>query len=688
MKHQEISSLIWNICDDVLRGLFKPHEYGDVIIPFVVLRRLDCIIEPYKDDIISLHNELKNDIDDISPIIKKKTGLVFYNHSNYDLNRLKGDTNGLKLNFNNYINGYSPNVFEILENFQLEKPVEKLLKNNKLYLLIDKLSEVDFHPNVVDNHMMGMVFEELLRKFSEMSNETSGEHFSPKKVISLLVSIVLSGGKDNLKGDGLIRSMFDCCCGTGGILTIGKRWVEDNVSEKIILNLFGQELNPQTYSICKSDFLITGENPDNIKLGSSLSNDHFIGKKFDYQITNPPFGVSWKSEEKFIITESENPNGRFSVGTPRSSDGSLLFLQHLISKFKDDNSRIGIVFNGSPLFSGDSGSGESEIRKWIIENDWLECIVQLPDQLFYNTGITTYLWILSKKKSKVRRGKIQLIDGSNQYYQLKKSLGNKRKEISEEGINYILKVYQEFKENEISKIYPNEFFGYTKIVIEQPLFKDGKIVLDKNGKPKPDSSLRDTERIPLIKINKPEIIEKEIIEKVKNVGIDKFVDFKKVGQNWVKWFNEKKEEEILNNEITTLLNNSNIDIPKPEPTSEEQIEKYRNEGWIPISEFNENDGMSDVRYINGEEWVLPFDRTEVFEVLKYETNNIDDYFEKEVKPHLPNSWVDKDKTSVGYEINFTKYFYQYKPLRSVQDVLKDLMDLEKESDGLMNELIK
>lgn len=567
MKHQEISSLIWNICDDVLRGLFKPHEYGDVIIPFIVLRRLDCIIEPHKDEIISIHNQLKSDIDDISPIVKKKTGLVFYNYSNYDLNRLKGDTSGLKINFNTYINGYSNNVFEILEHFQLDKPVEKLLKNNKLYLLIDKLSEVDFHPNVVDNHMMGMIFEELLRRFSEMSNETSGEHYTPRDIISLLVSLVMSGSKDNLKGDGLIRSIFDCCCGTGGILTLGKRWIEENMSDKVIINLYGQELNPQTYSICKSDFLITGENPDNIKLGSSLSNDHFTGKKFDYQITNPPFGVSWKSEEEFVKTESQNPNGRFSVGTPRSSDGSLLFLQHLISKFKDDNSRIGIVFNGSPLFSGDSGSGESEIRRWIIENDWLECIVQLPDQLFFNTGITTYLWILSKKKSKERRGKIQLIDSSNYFRPLKKSLGNKRKEISEQGRNYILKVYEEFKENEICKIYSNEYFGYKKLTIEQPLVQDGKVVMDKKGNIKSDGSLRDTERIPL-----------------------------------------------------------DVDI--------------------------------------------------------------DDYFEKEVKPHLPNSWVDKDKTQIGYEINFTKYFYKYTPLRSVKDVLKDLLELEKESDGLMNELIK
>jgi type I restriction enzyme M protein len=566
MRYQEVSSLIWNICDDVLRGLFKPHEYGDVILPFLVLRRLDCILEPQKDEMVKLFNDLKNEIDNPDQIIKKKTGLNFYNSSEYDLTRLKGEPNSLKINFPNYINGFSENVYDIIENFQLDKPVEKLIKNNKLYLLIDKLTEVDFHPNVVDNHTMGQVFEELLRKFSEMSNETSGEHYTPRDILKLLVSLVFSESEENLKGKGLIRSIYDPCCGTGGILTIGKEWITENISTDVKINLYGQELNSQSYSICKSDFLITGEDPENIKLGSSLSNDQFENKKFDYSITNPPFGVSWKSDENYVKTESQNPNGRFSVGTPRISDGSLLFLQHLISKFKDNKSRIGIVFNGSPLFSGDSGSGESEIRKWIIENDWLECIVQLPDQLFFNTGITTYLWILSKEKPKIRKGKIQLIDGSKFYQPLKKSLGNKRKEISDFGRQNILNLYRDFEETEISKIYPNDFFGYKKLIIEQPLVKDGKVVLDKKGFPKPDSSLRDSERIPL-------------------------------------------------------------------------------------------------------------------------DENIDEYFEREVKPHLPNSWVDKEKTQIGYEINLTKYFYEFKPLRSVQNILKDLIDLEKESDGLINELM-
>ena len=565
-KFQEISSLIWNVCDDVLRGLFKSHEYGDVILPFITLRRLDCMLEPHKSKVVDLYHSLKNDVEP-SPIIFKKTGLKFYNHSQYDLSRLKGDPNGIKLNFQNYLNGFSDNVHEILQNFQIDKPVEKLVKNNKLYLLVDKLTEVDLHPEVVDNHTMGQIYEELLRRFSELSNETSGEHYTPRDIVSLLTSLVFSGSKDDLKGSGVIRSVYDCCSGSGGILSISKQWIKENISEKVNVNLFGQELNPQTYAICKSDFLITGEDPDNIRLGSSLSNDHFSGKKFDYQITNPPFGVSWKSEEDFVKSESQNPNGRFSVGTPRTSDGSLLFLQHMISKMKLEGSRIGVIFNGSPLFTGDAGSGESEIRKWIIENDWLECVVQLPDQLFFNTGITTYIWIVNNKKKKNRKGKVQLIDGSSFFKQMRKSLGNKRKEITEEQRNEILKIYDKFVEGEYCKIFPNEYFGYNKITIEQPLVNDGKVENDKQGNPKPDGSLRDSERVPL--------------------GVD-----------------------------------------------------------------------------------------------------IDEYYKKEVKPNLPTSWVDHNKSQVGYEINFTKYFYKFKPLRTLEEITKDLIQLEKESDGLMNQLLK
>ena len=566
-SHNEISSFIWNVCDDVLRGLFKPHEYGDIILPFTVLRRLDCVIEDRKDEIISLHEEYKAKVDDPSPVIMGKIKTPFFNHSRFDLNRLRQDPQNVHINFQNYIGGFSENVFEIIENFQLSSPVEKLEKGNRLFQFIDKFSEIDLHPDKVSNHMMGQIFEELLRRFSEMSNETSGEHYTPRDVVRLLVSLVFSEDTENLKGEGIVRSIFDPCCGSGGMLTTGKEWIHENVDDRTQLRLVGQELNPQTFALCKSDMMITGEDPENIRLGNSLSEDRFSGDRFDYMITNPPYGVSWKSDKEFVENESENPNGRFSAGTPRTSDGQLLFLQHMISKMEDRGSRIGVVFNGSPLFTGDAGSGESDIRKWIIENDWLECIVSLPDQLFFNTGITTYLLILTNKKSETRCGKVQLIDGSSLFVEMKKSLGNKRKEVSPNQREEILDLYLKFEEGEKSQIHPNEFFGYTKIQVEQPLIENGSIVTDRKGKPKPTTSKRDHERVPL---------------------------------------------------------------------------QYDIEG----------------------------------------------YYEREVEPHLPNSWMDRSKDKVGYEINFTKYFYKFKPLRSLEDITQDLLKLDKEMEGLMKESLQ
>jgi len=567
-NYSQISSFIWNVCDDVLRGLFKPHEYGDIILPFTVLRRLDCVLEPHKDDMFNIYEEYKSKVDDPTPIILNKINTTFFNHSKYDLKRLKSDPPNININFENYLGGYSDNVVEILENFQLEKPVEKLNKNNRLFKMIDKLTEIDLHPDKISNRDMGLIFEELLRKFSEMSNETSGEHYTPRDIVRLLVSLVFSEDKEDLQGEGKVRSVFDPCCGSGGMLTIGKEWIHNNINDKVELRLLGQELNPQTYSICKSDMMITGENPNNIRGPvSSLSDDQFQGERFDYMITNPPFGVSWKSEVDFIKNESSNPLGRFSVGTPRTSDGSLLFLQHMISKMEQKGSRIGIVFNGSPLFTGDSGSGESEIRRWIIENDWLECIVSLPDQLFFNTGISTYVWIVTNKKSSQRKGKVQLIDGSSHFKSMKKSLGSKRKEIQDEQREELIQSYLNFEESDISKIYSNEFFGYTKVVIEQPLLDDdGEIITDKKGNPKPNTKKRDYERVPL-------------------------------------------------------------------------------------------------------------------------EQDIDDYYEREVKPHLPNSWMDRNKDKVGYEINFTKYFYNYKPLRSLEDITQNLLKLDEQIGGTMKEIL-
>ena len=557
-----LSSLIWSSADDVLRGLFKPSEYGRVILPFVVMRRLDCVLEPKKDEVYDLYTKYKDQISDPYPVISRQIGSPFFNTSKFDLSRIKSDPTNVLMNFNNYVQGYSQNVLDIIENFSISPLVEKLHKNKRLYLLIDKFTEFDLHPNKIDNHQMGSVYEELLRKFSEMSNEESGDHFTPRDVVKLLVSFVFGGDKENLQGEGKIRSVFDPCCGTGGMLTIGKEWVHENINPNLKIDLYGQELNDVTYSICKSDLLMMDENPENIRGPlSSISEDQFQGRKFDYMITNPPFGVSWKSEKEFVEEETKDPNGRFFVGTPRSSDGSLLFLQHLINKMNPEGSRIGLVFNGSPLFTGDAGSGESEIRKWIIENDWLECIVSLPDRMFFNTGITTYIWMVTNKKSQDRKGKVQLIDGTSFSTSMRKNLGDKGKYITEEQTQQLFEIYQNNEETEFCKIYPNSFFGYTKVVIEQPLIEDGRPKTDKTGNPKPDTSKRDSERVPL-------------------------------------------------------------------------------------------------------------------------SDSIDDYYDREVKPHLLDSWMDRSKDKVGYEINFTKYFYKFTPLRTLEDISQDLNSLEREINQL------
>ena len=400
-NYQELANLVWNVADDVLRGLFKPHEYGDITLPFLVLRRLDCILDEdgRKEKAIDTYNQFKDLVeeDQLPPIIQKAIGISFYNTSQYDLSRLKDDSNNIHLNFENYIGGFSKDVRDIIENFNLDRFIERLHRNNRLFIFCDKFTEVDLHPNEVDNHTMGQVFEELLRRFSEMSNETSGEHYTPRDVVRLLVSLLFAEHTEGLQGQGVIRSIFDPCCGTGGMLTIGKEYFREQINPDADILLLGQELNAQTYAICKSDMLITGEDPGNIRLGSSLSDDQFQERRFDYMITNPPFGVSWKSDEAVVKSEAQTANGRFSAGTPRSSDGALLFLQHMLSKMENRGSRVGIVFNGSPLFTGDAGSGESEIRRWIIENDWLECIIALPERLFFNTGIATYIWILTNQ---------------------------------------------------------------------------------------------------------------------------------------------------------------------------------------------------------------------------------------------------------------------------------------------------
>jgi len=581
---------IWEVAN-LLRGDYKRSDYGKVILPMTVLRRLDSVLEPTKQkvlDYLPKVDSLKESAKDIA--LNKIAGFNFHNRSSYNFDKLIADPNNVAVNLRNYINGFSTSAREIIEYFNFDDQIDRMddPKADILFRVVKAFQEIDLKG--MDSMEMGYVFEDLIRRFAEQSNETAGEHFTPREVIRLMVNVLFIEDKDTLTKEGIVKTLYDPACGTGGMLSVGEQYVKE-LNPKAELKVFGQEINPESYAICKSDMLIKGQNPSNIKFGNTFTVDGLEEEKFDYMLSNPPFGVDWKKAQKIIKGEHENKgmSGRFGAGLPRINDGSLLFLQHMISKMKSGGTRIGIVFNGSPLFTGAAESGESNIRKWIIENDWLEAVIALPDQLFYNTGISTYIWIVTNNKSAERSGKVQLInatgakdedlikDGNldaNRFWEPNKprSLGNKRKAIvengNEKGIGFITQLYGDFEENEFSKIYPNQFFGYWRVTVEQPLKENGEIVTNRSGDPKPDTSLRDYENIPFLK---------------------KDADGKLVPQT------------------------------------------------------------------------------------------IEEYFEAEVKPHLPNVWIDENKTKIGYEINFTKYFYEFKPLRPLAEIKADIMALEKKA---------
>jgi type I restriction enzyme M protein len=541
MNQPVLSSLIWSVAD-LLRGDFKQSEYGRVILPFTVLRRLDCVLAPTKDAALKEYADKLQAGIAFEPFVKRKTGRDFYNVSSLDMGKLMGDQDNIRANLDSYIQGFAPDVRSIFEHFDFAATVERLHKAKLLYLVTEKFSAINLHPKTVDNVQMGLVFEELIRKFAELSNETAGEHFTPREVIRLMVNLLFIEDGDALTLPGVVRTMYDPTAGTGGMLSVAGEYLFE-LNPKARLTLFGQELNPESYAICKADMLIRGQDISNIVLGNTLSEDGLLGKLFDYMLSNPPFGVEWKKIEKAIREEHEKQgyNGRFGPGLPRVSDGSLLFLLHLLSKVRpaaQGGSRIGIVLNGSPLFTGGAGSGESEIRRYVLENDLVEAIVALPTDMFYNTGISTYVWILSNRKPEDRKGFVQLIDASSFWQKMRKGLGSKRKEMSDEHIATVTKLFGDFAEANqvtvlcadgkelerqvlmdgetlpatppggklrtvpISKIFRNADFGYRTITVERPLkddngqpvlFEKGKV----KGKPQPDSSLRDTENVPL-----------------------------------------------------------------------------------------------------------------------------------------------------------------------------------------------
>lgn len=567
-------NFIWDILDKVLHLTFKRNELGDVLFPFIVLRRIDCILAPYNAEVNKTYLAFKDKLstDKLHPILRKAAhNNTFYNTSNFTLETLLDDAQNIDINFRMYLNGFSHDIQEIFGYFQLDKTIQKLNRHGLLYRLIEEICKLDLSPEAVDNHDMGSFFEEIIRLANESSNETAGEHFTPRDAIRLMSAVLFEPDKEQLAHEGIIRTIYDPTCGTGGMVNIGRNYILEQVCKdtaKPTIKTYGQELNEVAFAIAKSEALITGSEADNIRLGNSLTEDRFEGKRFHYMMANPPYGITWKIEQEYVLNESLNPNGRFTAGTPRVSDGQLLFLQHMLSKMEPNGSKIGVVTNGSPLFSGSAGSGESNIRRWIIENDWLDCIIALPKDLFYNTGIATYIWILTNNKPAQRRGKVQLIDASTFCIPAKKSLGSKRNDIRPEHIEHVLKLYTEYQENEFCKIFPNQFFGAYELTIEQPLRKNGKIVM-KAGRPQPDSKKRDTETVAL-NCDIQRYFTEEVLP---NIDPESWIDYTKTRMqyavNFTSYFH--KEEKT---ESAEAIRERIIGInPETGMTRQEQIQK-------------------------------------------------------------------------------------------------------------------
>jgi type I restriction enzyme M protein len=541
VNHQALASFIWSVAD-LLRGDYKQSEYGRVILPFTVLRRLDCVLEPTKEAVLAEHAAKEKLGVNPEPFLLRAAKQGFYNTDPLTLRKLVGDQDNIRANLFRYVQGFSPAVRDIFEQFEFYAQIDRLAKVGLLYLVTERFAGIDLHPDKVDNGAMGLAFEELIRKFAEISNETAGEHFTPREVIRLMVNLLFVEDDDVLSKPGIVRTIYDPTAGTGGMLSVAGEYLAEH-NPNAHLTMFGQELNPESYAICKADMLIKGQDIGNIKPGNTLSDDGHPGRTFDYMLSNPPFGVEWKKVEKAVRAEHEQQGhaGRFGPGLPRVSDGSLLFLMHLLSKMRrapDGGSRFGIVLNGSPLFTGGAGSGESEIRRYVLENDLVEAIVGLPTDMFYNTGISTYVWIISNRKPEQRRGKVQLIDASGMWRKMRKSLGSKRKEMSDEHIATVTRIFGDCVEAQVatvldaegrevsrsvvvegesapsapkggklklapfSRIFPNSAFGYRTITVERPLRdENGDVALGQRGKakgqPQPDASLRDTENVPL-----------------------------------------------------------------------------------------------------------------------------------------------------------------------------------------------
>lgn len=668
MNFQDKVSFIWSIAE-ILRGPYKPEDYGKVVLPLAVLRRFDCVLDSTKEDVLEKAEQFAAMNEEARELIlNREAKQNFHNTSQYDFTKLLSDADHIADNLRDYINGFSKVARDIMDHFDFDRQIDKLDQNDLLYLTIKRFSEIDLHPEVVSNMEMGYVFEELIRRFNE--NAEAGDHYTPREVIRLMTHLLfLHDDASILTKPGLTQTLYDAAAGTGGMGSVAQEYLS-TLNPSAHLEFFGQEINPESYAICKADLLIKGEDAKNIRLGNTLSNDQFPYEKYDYLISNPPYGVDWKSYQKPIVDEHEKQgfDGRFGPGTPRSSDGQLLFLLHLISKMKPvtaenpQGSRLAIIMNGSPLFTGDAGSGESEIRRYVLENDLVEGIVAMPNDLFYNTGIATYIWILTNNKAPLRKRKVQLVNAVDFSKKMKKSMGSKRNEISEQQIDEIVRLYGDFMEGEHVKIFDNEEFGYAKITVERPLrlnFQVSEQRIAKVVEEKGFANLASTKKkgeAGLAEIEAGKEMQTKIIALLREMQSETLY----------------KNREAFTKVLKDALKAADITIGAPVLKA-------------ILTGLSEKDETADACMKNKTDIEPDADLRDTESVPLNE--DIHDYFAREVLPHVPDAWIDETKTKIGYEIPFTRQFYKYTALRSSAEIMEEIRELEVEIAGMLKRVM-
>ena len=666
------AGFIWSVAD-LLRGVYKQSEYGRVILALTVLRRLDCVLEPSKDKVLETAAGLPETLVNRDPILEQAAGQEFFNTSKHTFATLLADPDNVAANLRNYVAGFSETARDIVAKFNFDTQIERLDDHNLLYLVVSKFADLDLRPEVVSNLEMGYIYEELIRKFSELSNETAGEHFTPREVIKLMVNLLFADDDELLTKPGVVKTLFDPACGTGGMLSVADGYLR-RLNPQARLELFGQELNAETYATCRADMLIKDQDASRIRFGNSFDNDQHQGDRFDYLLANPPFGVEWKMVANVVKDEHETQGfaGRFGAGLPRINDGSFLFLQHMIAKMKpldEGGSRLAIVFNGSPLFTGAAGSGESEIRRWIIENDWLEAVVALPDQLFYNTGISTYFWIVTNRKTPQRQGKVQLIDARESFIKMRKSLGAKRKEISPDQIDEITGLYGAFEEGPNVKILPNQSFGFLRITVERPLQLRWEIS---------DDTLAAVEADPKIAKLEPEPRQALVDQLRAHEGGTYVVekDAKAAVQGALLLATGDKAAALVKAVTAALAvrdpEAAIITDRKGQPAPDPNLRDHENVPPPP---------PPDVPV------VFEADTAARLDTVEYRTA-IDDYLETEVHPYVSDAWHDPAKTKIGYEIPFTRHFFAYTKPRPLEEIDAEIKALEAEIQDLLAKVTK